>query len=432
MFDEVLNNIADYLFLQDRNVFLTGSAGSGKSYIINQLSRYCNKNKISHVILASTGLAAKNIGGQTIHSFFKFAIASNILELSAIDKGKKLSDLVEILQKLDLIIIDEISMISGDLLEMISYRLKQAKSKAKLLLVGDFYQLPPVNNKKDDTLFSNTYAFESPLWQEFEFINFMLEYSKRTNNEYFFNILSQIRLGVVSNEISDFLSSLLISHEPKDRLILYGTNIQVDTLNQRTLNQLVAEEKKYYPSLEVFNEKVKHEAIQKWIKNLNVPNELVLKVGARVMFVINGINYFNGEQGVIIELKENSIKVLKENGNEIEVERFKFDFINFIKGSDGVETDIIATYEHFPLKLAYAITIHKSQGMSLENFVLDLNNIFAKGQLYVGLSRAISVDGLSILYSKNINFNQELRKVITPNDVVNEFYTKNNFIRITS
>jgi len=233
--------------LKHSNVFLTGGAGVGKSYITNQIISHYKQQAKDVVALGSTGVSAINIGGFTIHSFFVFGISNNFDELIINDRynKKRLNKLKKILKTTDLIIIDEISMVSANMLDMIYYRLNHYGFLGKVLVVGDFYQLPPIQKKtqQNDIFGHKLYAFESDAWHKFDFYIIELTKMQRTSDEYFTHILSKIRKGVCDDEVLEYMQKLWSNQnlEPNPTY-LYGRNIDVEQTNRAKLNQLPSEE----------------------------------------------------------------------------------------------------------------------------------------------------------------------------------------------
>lgn len=434
----MLNHILK--LLEEHNIFLTGGGGVGKSYTTKEILRIYKSNNKNVVALGSTGISAVALGGVSIHSFFKFGLCADFLELKALDakqKGK-LKELFDIIKNIDLLIIDEISMVSADLMEMISLRLIQGEFKGRLMVVGDFYQLPPVKRQKDDmALIKFNYAFDSTAWYNFKFKNIELVISKRTSDTQFYSMLSRIRLGNIDAEIYKKLSSKITNEIAKDSVILYGRNAEADALNAKKLAQIPNPLETISASGRVYDETLQNDAYTKWINNLNVLSELKIKIGARVMFLCNKWGeYYNGEQGIIKNINKDdngavvSISVLKDSGDIADVEPFTYSLFEYEKDNEGgIKEKLRAEFTQFPLKLAYAITIHKSQGMSIRRLVCDLNNIFANGQLYVVLSRAISWNDLSIIYTRKRDFYSYLKSVVNIDKCVARFYEKENFIK---
>jgi ATP-dependent exoDNAse (exonuclease V) alpha subunit len=391
--------------LKHSNVFLTGGAGVGKSYITNQIISHYKQQAKGVVALGSTGVSAVNIGGFTIHSFFVFGISNNFDELIQNDKynKKRLSELKKILKATDLIIIDEISMVSANMLDMIYYRLSNYGFLGKILVVGDFYQLPPVQkNRQSNDIFGNKlYAFESDAWAKFDFYTIELTKMQRTSDEHFTHILSKVRKGICDKEVLEYMHTLwnnnLIEPNPT---YLYGRNIDVEQTNRAKLNQLPSEETILFASIEE-NGVIPPKKLQSWKSMLPISEQLTLKVGAPVLFTVNKWGKFvNGERGILHEIQEDYLIVEKPN-EYVRVERHDFDLLDIAVDDDGkVSTTTLATLSQYPIKLAYAITIHKSQGMSIDNLVCNVNHIFAPSQFYVAISRAINPKNLKIDFDR--------------------------------
>ncbi len=415
--------------LETRNLLLTGGGGVGKSYLTTELISSLRSNSKQVVVLGSTGVSAVNVNGHTIHSFFSFGISNNLEEMKKNDKYTKqrVKELNKILYTADLLVIDEISMVSSDLMEMILYRLKSGGFDGRLLFVGDFFQLPPVKSRarRDDSLFGNReFAFESDAWEFFEPYVVELTRTKRTKDEDFFHILNRIRRGELDNEVGFYLEKLREHLHVRDEspTILYGRNKEADIVNLQRLEELEsdpivlkAKEKVHFPSLHV-------KRIETWKKNLPVPAELTLKVGASVLFCTNkwGL-YYNGERGEVIKLDEEEVVVEKANGKVVKVKRAEYTLSESITLNNKIEEKPLITLEQFPLKLAYAITIHKSQGMSIDSLVCNIDNIFEKSQFYVAISRAKNPKQLLLDYSYN-NFPNHLGKCIQVSPKVRKFY----------
>ena len=423
--------------LETRNILLTGGGGVGKSYLTTELITALRKDAKQVVVLGSTGVSAVNINGHTIHSFFCFGISNNLEEMKKNDKYTKnrVKELNKILYAADLLVVDEISMVSSDLMEMILYRLKSGSFDGRLLFVGDFFQLPPVKsrNQRDDSLFGNReFAFESDAWEYFEPYIVELTRTKRTQDEEFFYVLNRIRRGELDNEVGYYLESLREHLHVRDEnpTILYGRNKEADVVNLQRLEELESEpillkakEKVHFPSLHV-------KRIETWKKNLPVPAELTLKVGASVLFCTNKWgSYYNGERGKVIKLDEDEVIVEKTNGKVVKAKRAEYTLSESMTLNNKIEEKPLVTLEQFPLKLAYAITIHKSQGMSIDSLVCNIDNIFEKSQFYVAISRAKDPKKLLLDYSYQ-NFPNHLGRCIQVSSKVIEFYEKSKVDRI--
>lgn len=432
--------------LKNNNLFLTGGGGVGKSFATKAvIDRYKSLDK-NVIVLGSTGISAVNIGGVTIHSFFSFGICKNADELSGYDKSRsakrRLADLKEMLPKTDLIVIDEISMVSGALFDMIYFRLSHLGFNGKVMVVGDFYQLPPVAIKNDNSLFSSRYAFSSYSWGLMKFVNVEFITSKRTQDLEFYEILSSLRVGDINPKISSYLGKFLSRNLILDsnKTVLFGRNVDADELNKAMLNRLDLPLEKFIAGYDIHDENLRSERFIKWVENLNVPANFEFKVGAKVIFTanryksaFNSVSFYNGEQGIIDSVVKDSgqilaIKIEKSSGELVEITPNSYDLGEFRLKDGEPSYEILASFYQFPLRLAYGITIHKSQGMSIDNLTCNLNNIFAEGQLYVALSRAINPKNLSIIYSRSASFDSYLNKAVKVSNDVKEFYEKETFI----
>jgi len=409
--------------LQNNNIFLSGGAGVGKSYLTNRVIEEYEKNGSNVIPLGSTGISAVNIGGYTLHSFFVFGIAKNIEELKGYDKRnkKRVSELKKILKECDLIIIDEISMVSSSLMDMIYYRLSSLNYRGKLMVVGDFYQLPPIIKQNSNRLFKEEiYAFESYSWSKFKFKPVILEEVKRTNNKEFINILSKIRKGICSSDVKAYLSKLRDNKidSSDDPTYLFGRNAEADSMNKLKLSKLDSDENFYYRSVDNIG-KINEKKLDSWAKNLPINEILHLKLGAKVIFSVNSWGKFvNGQRGVVVEV-ENDYITVRSKGRDINVVPHDFELTEI--DTDTLDSKVVAVVSQYPLRLAYAITIHKSQGMSLDSMVCNLDFLFAPNQLYVAISRATNPDMLKIEYSRS-DFNSYLSRVIIENKIVDNFY----------
>ena len=411
--------------LKHSNVFLTGGAGVGKSYITNEVIKdYRNRAK-QVVSLGSTGVSAVNIGGFTVHSFFVFGIASNFEELNQSDKRAKsrLNDLKKILKATDLIIIDEISMVSTDLLDMIAYRLNNYGYLGKVLFVGDFFQLPPVQkNSRNDVFGEKLYAFESLAWERFELMVIELSEMKRTTDAEFTHILSKVRMGICDDEIIHYMTRLWNNEQmDKEPTYLYGRNLEVEQTNRAKLNELDTEETILFANVEMFGS-VHEKKLSGWKNMLPISEQLTLKVGVPILFTVNKWGKFvNGERGILRQIEDDYLVVEKAE-EYVRVERHAFDLVDMLVKDDGtVETMSLATLSQFPLKLAYAVTIHKSQGMSIDNLVCNVDNIFAPSQFYVAISRAVNPKNLKIDFNRG-DLTQYLNRVVNVDKRVVEYY----------
>ena len=414
--------------LKENNVFLTGGAGVGKSYTTNEIIRlYRSQSDEQVVALGSTGVSAVNIGGFTIHSFFAFGISANFEELDQNDKRSRsrLSELKKILKATDLIIIDEISMVSSTMMEMISYRLSSMGYLGKLLLVGDFFQLPPVQKfgQPNDLFGERVYAFESDAWRSFSPTVIELTEMKRTSDLEFTHILHKVRVGECDNEVINYM--LRLSNNTISNLnptFLFGRNVEVNSTNKEKLNAIDADEHLLYATFEEHEGRIHEKRLASWKKMLPVEEQLTLKVGVPVLFTINKWGkYANGERGIIKQIEEDYIVVEKEE-IYVRVERHDFDLLEMKSDDKGKVTSLkLATISQFPLKLAYAVTIHKSQGMSIDNLVCNVDNIFAPSQFYVAISRAINPKNLKLDFNRG-NLAHYIQRMVKVDPRVIDYY----------
>ncbi|CAA6824861.1 MAG: Putative helicase [uncultured Sulfurovum sp.] len=417
--------------LKENNVFLTGGAGVGKSYTTTEIIRlYRSQTDEQIVALGSTGVSAVNIGGFTIHSFFVFGISNNFEELDQNDKRSRsrLSELKKILKATDLIIIDEISMVSSNMMEMISYRLSSMGYLGKLLFVGDFFQLPPVQKfgqNSNDLFGQKLYAFESDAWKSFTPIVIELTEMKRTSDAEFTHILHKVRVGQCDQEVMNYMmrlsNSQIIDENPT---MLFGRNAEVNSTNKERLSAIEAEEHLLFATFEEHQGRVHEKHLASWKNMLPIEEQLTLKVGVPVLFTINKWGkYANGERGIVHKIEEDYIIIEKEE-IYVRVERHDFDLLEMKSDDKGkVESIKVATLSQFPLKLAYAVTIHKSQGMSIDNLICNVDNIFAPSQFYVAISRAINPKNLRLDFNRG-NLMGYLQNMIKVDMRVVEYYTQ--------
>jgi len=337
---------------------------------------------------------------------------------------KRLSDLKKILKATDLIIIDEISMVSSDLLDMIAYRLNNYGYLGKVLFVGDFFQLPPVvkQNSRADVFGEKLYAFESMAWQRFELMVIELTQMKRTQDKEFTHILSKVRKGECDDEVIRYMTHLWNNdNREKDPTYLFGRNLEVEQTNRAKINELESEETILFANIEMFG-KVHEKKLSGWKNMLPISEQLTLKEGVPILFTVNKWGKFvNGERGILKTIEDDYLVVEKEE-EYVRVERHEFDLLDMIVKEDGtVETMSLATLSQFPLKLAYAVTIHKSQGMSIDNLVCNVDNIFSPSQFYVAISRAIDPKNLKLDFNRG-DLTQYLKRVIHVDERVIAYY----------
>lgn len=389
------------------NWFLTGNAGTGKTTLIQQ---FRDKTKKRIIVLAPTGIAAFNVGGKTIHSFFHFPpriiTPQVIYELHSNDRIYKV---------VDTIIIDEVSMVRADVLDGIDnfMRLKGRDSKlpfggAQIILVGDPYQLPPVVTSAEEPVISRVYKtpyfFSAEAYNNGNFRFLELIEIHRQHDVEFIELLNLIRHGDVSMQmlqpINDRIANPFYTRSKNQGATLTTTNKVADTINQTELLKLSGPE--YEFEANITGEFPKE-------KDTIVPRSLLLRKGVRVMILKNTGKFNNGDMGIVTKLDKRNILVkLDLTGEEFVVLREKWENIRYGINPDSntITAEIIGRLEQFPLRLAWAITIHKSQGMTFDRINIDYTRSpFVGGQTYVALSRCRTLGGLTVT------------KELYPNDV---------------
>ena len=385
----------------DRHLFVTGKAGTGKSTLLNYFRKNTQK-KI--VVLAPTGVAAVNIKGQTIHSFFGFK--PNI----TLSKVKKVSALYgKIYKKIDAIVIDEISMVRADLLDCVDKFLRLNGKKKNLpfggvqmIFIGDLYQLPPIISRDEKEIFKEHYKsgyfFSSFVFENFEMDFIELEKIYRQKDKKFINILNNVRNNNTNNQdLIEINKRFDLDFEPKvDDFYIYltTTNDLSKKINEHYLRKVKGEE--YY-----FKGKMKGDFEE---KHFPTDIDLTIKEGAQVMLLNNDPKgrWINGSIGKVIGTGEGDdedevIFVELESGKVVEVGTYNWTIFKYIYNDkiDALETEESGSFEQYPLKLAWSLTIHKSQGKTFEKAIIDVGRgTFAFGQMYVALSRCVSLKGL--------------------------------------
>ncbi len=375
-----------------KNVFITGPAGSGKTHLVNSYIAYLREHGIDVGITASTGIAATHMGGMTIHSWAGIGIAAHLTQAD-IEKMMEKSYLAKRFERVKVLIIDEVSMLHHFRFDLVNKVLKTLKGNSKpfggvqLILCGDFFQLPPVSLPSDPP---TQFIYTSDSWKEANLTICYLSEQHRQKDDVMLSVLHEIRKGDVTEYSRDLLQSRFniktkeLHVEPTR---LFTHNADVDTLNNKELAKIKDEkEVEYY-----MNVSGRPPLVATLKKSCLAPEVLRLKAGARVMCVKNNfdVGYVNGTLGVVVSCKENENPIIRTaQGKVIEIERATWSI-----DEDG---KVKAEISQYPLRLAWAITVHKSQGMSLDAVEVDLSKSFEPGMGYVALSRVRSLEGLSI------------------------------------
>lgn len=396
--DPTIAHILEQLRSDDRSpILVTGEAGTGKSTLVNYIK--CLENIGNIAVLAPTGVAALNVGGQTIHSFFRFPF-------QIIDEGALLNQRRNRLwKKVDLIIIDEISMVRADILDGIDIVLRKAKGASlpfggcRLLFVGDFHQLPPVIPTRERAAleqfgYAGPYAYDAKVLQHYPPVHFELTKVYRQKEPEFVSVLSDIRIARNVETAINKLNALCVGphrdgHTP---VLLTATNAIAEGYNKKGLADLGNDVTEY------------HSVVKGKFNESRVPalSRLKLKKGARVMAVKNDPmkRWVNGSLGTIINLSPEEVYVrFDSTGMTQKIERAKWEAISYKWNeiTQKMEESATASFEQMPLILAWAVTIHKAQGLTLDDVRIDLGRgAFASGQTYVALSRARTLAGLSL------------------------------------
>ena len=377
-----------------QNVFLTGKAGTGKSTFLHYF-RERTKKKIA--VVAPTGVAALNVGAQTIHSFFRLKPA--FVDVMALKPNRS-----KVLKELELLIIDEISMVRADIFDGIDHSLRLARKNDKpfggvqLCVIGDLFQLPPVVSREEKTFYGQYYPspffFCTKAFAEAKFKTIQFSTIHRQNDGAFIQILNAIRAGTCDViELESLNSRLSPKATPAaGTLVLTTTNALAEDINNTKLAKLAGTVRSYTGILSGdFGMKG---------GRLPAPEELALKVGAQVMFVKNDSEgrWVNGTIGIVQKLGTDSITVgIGDITYEVNPEKWKTIGYEFSEEHGKIVEKTLGAYNQFPLTLAWAITIHKSQGKTLERVIIDLGSgAFAAGQLYVALSRCKSLAGIAL------------------------------------
>lgn len=425
--DKIAQFVERFINQTDESIFLTGKAGTGKTTLLRKIVKSTYKQT---VIVAPTGIAALNAGGVTIHSFFQLPFGGFLPDFNAnaeFSGGVKLENKnslmrhfrmngrqKSILQNLELLVIDEVSMLRADILDAIDWVLRNIRKVnqpfggVQVLFIGDLLQLPPVVKPAEWQFLRNYYRgmyfFNALVIQEKAPVYIELEKVYRQDNEEFIAILNNLRTNSITQsdveKLNQYVQVDFNAEEHDDYITLTTHNNTADEINQRALSKLKANSKTY--AAEVTGTFPEH--------LFPIDGDMELKIGAQVMFIKNDLSqekeFYNGKMGKIIALEHDEVKVnFPEEKKTITVDRYEWNNIKYnLNASTGeVEEEVLGTFVHFPLKLAWAITVHKSQGLTFEKAVIDVSKVFVPGQAYVALSRLRSLEGLVLLNPIRIN-----------------------------
>ena len=410
-----------------RSLFLTGKAGTGKTTLLREIIQTTHKNC---VVVAPTGIAALNAGGVTIHSMFQLPFGGFIPDASnepQFSKGIKFESPATlrrnfrmsatkkaVIQNMELLIIDEVSMLRADMLDAIDFMLQNTRKKkvsfggVQVLFIGDLLQLPPVIRDEEwQTLrkyYNGKFFFHSHAVQQNPPLYVELSKIFRQSDERFINILNNLRNNSITQKdvliLNEFVNPHFDLKANKGYITLTTHNAKADTINQKSLSELQG--RSYFYKAEIigdFPEKI-----------YPLDENLELKVGAQVMFIKNDPsfdkNYFNGKMGIIKALAPKEIFIhFPEEQKTIEVEKHEWENIKYVvnPNTKEIEEENLGTFTHYPIKLAWAITVHKSQGLTFDKAALDVSQVFLPGQAYVALSRLRSLEGLVLLTPLQMN-----------------------------
>lgn len=427
--------VKDFINQTKQHIFLTGKAGTGKTTLLNEIKKNTLKQAI---VVAPTGIAALNAGGVTIHSMFQLPFGAFVPDYTSFQQMNAVkietkdslmrhfqmnSKRKDILRNMELLIIDEVSMLRADLLDAIDWVLRNVRKKnmpfggIQVLFIGDLMQLPPVvKNEEWDVLrkyYDGIFFFNSKVLQESPPLYIELEKIFRQDDPVFIDILNNLRNNTISNQdceaLNKFVNPSFDINEHSGYITLTTHNYKADQINQKQLINLPVKSVHY--EAEIKGEFPPH--------LFPIETNLELKKGAQIMFIKNDVSqeklFFNGKMGIIKELSEREIIVsFPEENRTIEVEKYEWENVKYSidENTKEISEEVVGTFVQYPIKLAWAITVHKSQGLTFDKAVIDVSEAFAPGQAYVALSRLRSLAGLVLLKPFLVNSMQSNKNVV--------------------
>jgi len=418
--------VLQFINQTNRSVFLTGKAGTGKTTLLKEIIQTTHKNC---VVVAPTGIAALNAGGVTIHSMFQlpfggFLPDNSVAQFNENSKFESRATLRRhfrmsgvkkaVIRNMELLIVDEVSMLRSDLLDAMDFMLQSVRKRnqpfggVQVLFIGDLLQLPPVIRDDEWRVLRNYYSgkffFHAHVVQQNPPLYIELSKIFRQTDDRFISVLNNLRNNTITqNDISilnEFVKPNFDLKANKGYITLTTHNAKADSINQQSLEDLEGKSKSYKAEVtDDFPDKI-----------YPIEEKLELKVGAQVMFIKNDLSFekkfFNGKMGIIQSLSEREIWVhFPDENKSIEVEKYEWQNIRYTvnENTKEIEEEVLGTFVHYPIKLAWAITVHKSQGLTFDKAALDVSQVFLPGQAYVALSRLRSLNGLILLSPLQMN-----------------------------
>ena len=405
--DTIFETAEKYIRYTGKSVYLTGKAGTGKTTFLKYITQSISKR---YVILAPTGVAAINAGGTTIHSFFQLPLCPYLPDVKELVTEYQMpekyrrprKERVKLIRTLELLIIDEISMVRADILDAVDMTLRSIRRNEKpfggvqLLMIGDAQQLSPVVKEEErrymEQIYPSPYFFHSKALKELDYTTIELQKIHRQKDETFLEILNSIRENRITENILQRLNSRVNAFSSDDDTIRLTThNRQAENINTAKLESLPGK-----PS--IFNASIEGDFPE---KNYPTDKELALKEGAQIMFIRNDAEgrFYNGKIGIVKSIsKEQGIIVGVKGENPIHVEPVVWENIEYAldKETGEITPNVIGTFRQLPVRIAWAVTIHKSQGRTFDKVIIDAGAAFAFGQVYVALSRCRTLEGISL------------------------------------